>query len=84
MIVSLKKINLSQVLLIISLFALVGVMLWNYLIFTKAETTISVNAKAGAVLDDKTYQAITDAQKTDTTIQHNGNIGRDNPFDPLP
>lgn len=80
-----KRVTLGQVLGLIIIVSLSTTIVIDYLIYLGSQTTPSASdPKTGVTLDEKTYQQILDAQKTDITIKHSGTIGKDNPFDPLP
>lgn len=78
-------IALNQILFILTMVAITFCGLGVYRIITTTDQPAAEPANQKILnLDTKTYDKIIEEQKSDTTISHNGNIGRDNPFDPMP
>lgn len=78
-------IDLNQVLFILTMVGTIvfGLGIYQIIVTTDQPAAKPANQKV-LNLDTKTYDKIIEEQKSDTTIKHEGNIGRDNPFDPLP
>lgn len=78
-------IALDQILFILAMVATTIFGLGIYRLITTIDQPAAKPANQKVLnLDTKTYDKIIEEQKSNIAINLNGNIGRDNPFNPIP